>query len=112
MVAKSGFVRGETLCPSSIVYAVVNVSLSEAFRSNRVVPKSSRILCTGLLKFLATPVAKPFATCWGALGGGHSLMNGSMRESIRGTRSGKLGVLGVHFGGRSTAGIAIRGSRP
>src|SRR5206468_5550879 len=104
MVAKSGFVRGETLCPSSIVKAVVNVSLSEAFRSNRVVPKSSRILCTGLLKFLATPVAKPLATCWGPLGAGHSLMKGSMRESSRGTRTGKLGVLGVQFGGRSTAG--------
>src|SRR6266704_1687908 len=94
MVAKKGFVRGERLCPSSIVYAVVNVSLSEAFRSNRVVPKSSRILCTGLLKFLATPVAKApfgvFANCSGPLGAGHSLMKGSMRESSLGTRTGAL----------------------
>src|SRR5437867_2231864 len=94
MVAKRGFVRGETLCPSSMVYAVVNVSLSEAFRSNRVVPKSSRILCTGLLKFLATPVAKGpeelFANCSGPLGAGHSRINGSMRASNVGTRTGAL----------------------
>src|SRR5205809_5127402 len=103
MVAKKGFVRGETLCPSSIVYAVVNVSLSEAFRSNRVVPKSSRIVCTGLLKFLATPVAKPFATCSGPLGAGHSLMKGSMRESSLGTRTGALGL--GQFAARSAGAV-------
>src|SRR2546426_11983895 len=103
MVAKSGFVRGETLCPSSIVKAVVNVSLSEAFRLNRVVPKSSRIVCTGLLKFLATPVAKPLATCLGPLGAGHSLMKGSMRESSRGTRTGALRF--EQFAARSAADV-------
>src|SRR5437016_13160438 len=97
MVAKSGFVRGETLCPSSIVKAVVNVSLPEVFRSNRVVPKSSRILCTVLLKILATPVAKAFASCWAALGGGHGLMQGSAREWRRRTRAGIMRVSGVQL---------------
>ncbi len=74
VVPKRPFIRGERLYPSSTVYAVESVSLVLAFRSNRAVPKSSRIVCTGWLKSLAIPVAKPFANCWGPLGAGHTFM--------------------------------------
>jgi len=74
VLPRTPFGRGERLYPSSPVYALERGSLRLACRSNRAVPKSSRIVCTGWLKSLAIPVAKPFENCSGPLGAGHTFM--------------------------------------